>query len=1161
MMGGMSCEIPCLPNISAVAWTIAQGSFLKSPLEGSAVTVLVSDSDLAQDLAQEIDAIFAIPGFCETLIALETNLVRHRGPSLSSKHSRLRALAALHYGKEEKPSRVVIVAADALCQPVPSQQAFKKMFFKISVGSRLSRSDVVPKLVELAYLPVEIVESKGTFAARGSIIDLFCPTLDSPVRIELFGDEVQSIRSFDPKTQRKVLDIEAIGIGPAQEFFFTENKEHNISTFKNYADAKDWLRSDRNEMLDRVQNLAHFSTLDFWARVFTPKDYCFIHELFHETSLRSFDWVLNSQACVHGAKLSRTTQVNDLIKARAENEWVPAPEDFVDNNPSFDTDISQIISKSSRELKFGARSEESAVESNSALATKIASARAQQEVSPLQPLYDQVKIYEEGGIQILFTSPTLSQLERLEFFLGSQAIKLSFFDSIVEATRAKSRFAGVVTRLDSGFFDRENKVCVLTDEEIFGKRKRRSTITTKKSAASVFSNNDLSLLSLEPGDYVVQSEHGVGIYLGLKSMRLDGITSELIELEYAGQTKLFVPVSRLNTVQRLGGKETQTALDKLGGQSWDAKKTKAKKDIRSIATELIQLYSKRQLSVGPKINPSEDDLVRFASTFAFEETPDQAKAIEDSILDIRGPKPMDRVLCGDVGYGKTEVALRTAHAALAAGFQVAVLVPTTILASQHELVFKKRLAPLGYNVRGVSRFKDAKDFKEVTEGLRSGQVHLVVGTHRLLSDQVSFKNLGFMVIDEEQRFGVTHKEKLKRFKNNVHVLTMTATPIPRTLNMALSGLRELSIISTPPVDRLSVKTYITRKKPSLVQEAIRNELARDGQVFYLHNRVQDIHLIEAEVKELVPEAKISVVHGQLEEKLLEERMVEFYEGRTQVLITTTIIESGLDVPNANTLIVERANNFGLSQLYQIRGRVGRSSQKAYAYFLLPPSGAITKDAEERLQVLETYQDLGSGFHIASHDLDIRGAGDLLGRSQSGHMHAIGFDTYVSLLQECVSELQGEPLESNVDPEINIPIESNIPAEYIPDIGLRLTYYKKLASADGDSVFMEIEEELEDRFGRPPQSVFNLLRIMKIKSLLRRLGVKSLTSGKVGYSLVFDASTPVNTEKLVEKISKYPQHYSISSDEKLVIKMPGGLGSPSEMLKMAESALEHLSNLA
>jgi len=1157
----MSAENSPLPNLSAVAWTIATEALFSRDSKKNPTLILVADTDLAQDLAAEIDAILGKSGRCEILGALETNLVRTQGPSHLTKNLRLRALSALHQLPTLDSTDAIIIASDALCQPVLKKEILRAATVDLRVGSTLSRSDLVPKLVELGYLPAEVVESPGTFAARGSIVDIFGPTMSAPVRIELFADEVQSIRSFDAQTQRKLEDLNTVVIGTAQEFCYPPTVEALISKFKAYADRHDWPRLERNEMLDRLQNHAYFATLDYWAKVFAPERFEFLHEVFEGDAGLHFDFVLNASGCEQTLRLARTAQAMNLSKARDESEWVPQTEDFLAAANDIEVSIRTMNSQARKSLALGNAATSGTVESNAPLAAKISSARSQQDIAPLQPLYDHLQSFDQMGFRVIFTSPTLSQLERLEFFLASQALKLDFFESVGDFFHSSTRHGSCVTRIDAGFVDHARKICVLTDEEIFGKRKRRSTTTATKNASSVFSSSDLSLLTLESGDFVVQSEHGVGIYLGLKSMRLDGVTSDLIEIEYSGGNKLFVPVSRLNTVQRLGGNDVQTPLDKLGGQTWESKKSKAKKDIRSIATELIQLYSKRQLSVGPKIVPPTEELVKFAATFAFEETPDQEKAIEDCIGDLRGPKPMDRVLCGDVGYGKTEVALRAAHAALAAGFQVAVLVPTTILASQHENVFRKRLAPLGYHVRGVSRFKDNKDFQQVTEGLRSGEVNLVVGTHRLLSEQVSFKNLGFLVIDEEQRFGVTHKEKLKRFRNNVHVLTMTATPIPRTLNMALSGLRELSIISTPPVDRLSVKTFIAKRKPSLIQEAIRNELARDGQIFYLHNRVQDIQLIEEEIKELVPEAKVAVVHGQMDEALLEERMLAFYEGRTQVLITTTIIESGLDVPNANTLVVERANNFGLSQLYQIRGRVGRSSQKAFAYFLLPPSGEITRDAEERLQVLETYQELGSGFHIASHDLDIRGAGDLLGRSQSGHMHAIGFDTYVSLLQECVAELQGEPLESNIDPEINIPIESNIPADYIPDIGLRLSYYKKLASAADDSMLSEIEEELEDRFGRPPQSVLNLLRMMKIKALLRRLGVKSLTSGKVGYSLIFDASTPINLEKLIERITKYPQNYLVTPDGKLVIKMPGGLGSPSEMLKMAETAIEHLSNLA
>lgn len=1147
------------PHLSATAWLI-----LKAKLTNQAKTsahkhplfILVPDSEMALELTSEIDAFYGIKGAAEAFVALETNLTRGRGPLRHTKNLRLRALCAAHCCAGFENTRAVVFASDAMCQPVLKKQSLLDSLLEVKKGDQLSRTDFVSRLVDAGYLPAEVVEAPGTFAVRGSIVDFFCPTHDNPTRVEMFGDDVQSIRSFDPKTQRRIAEFEAISICPSQEFLYDSDKQAS-SIFKAYADRHDWIRSTRLDVVERLQNQTYFATLDYWVRVLNPTRFYSFNLFFNDLGAHSFDWVVYPQQCTNQLRLAQTKQASDLKNARQENEWVPEPDDFVYR--LFEDTESQInlISRSHHQISLSNQPSEE-LKSNSLLATQIASSRHDSADPPLQPLYEFIDKHLAYNSRFLFTSTTLSQLERLDFFLSSKGIKPLHFEKVPDFLSSKSTFGSTVSRITSGFFDAQSNICIITDEEIFGKRKKSSQ-TKKHSKTNVFSS-DLSLLTLEPGDYVSQSQHGIGKYVGLKSMSLNGINNDLIEIEYSGNNKLFVPVSRLNTVQRIGGKETQIALDKLGGSTWEAKKAKAKKEIRSIATELISLYSKRQLTLGPKIIAPKSEVMKFASTFAFEETVDQTKAIDECLNDLKGPKPMDRVLCGDVGYGKTEVALRTAHAALVAGFQVAVLVPTTILAAQHEALFKKRLEPFGFRVRGVSRFKQSKEFKEVIDGLRGGTIDLVVGTHRLLSDQVVFKNLGLIVVDEEQRFGVTHKEKLKRIKSNVHVLTMTATPIPRTLNMAISGLRDLSIISTPPVDRLSVKTSIARKKPSLIQDAIRNELARDGQVFYLHNRIQDISLIEEEINHLVPEAKTSVVHGQMDEVELEKRMLDFYEGKTQVLITTTIIESGLDVPNANTLIVERANNFGLSQLYQIRGRVGRSSEKAFAYFLIPESGAITKEAEDRLQVLETYQELGSGFHIASHDLDIRGSGDLLGRSQSGHMTAIGFDTYVSLLQECVAEQKGDQIEQDIDPEISLPIPSNIPAEYIPDIGLRLSYYKKLASTETDEQILEIEQELEDRFGRPPQSVFNLLRMMKIKSLLRSLGVKALTSGKLGFSLIFDASSCIDRQKLVETVARYPQNYEISADAKLVIKMPGGLNNESDMLKMAESAIEHLFEL-
>jgi len=1146
------------PNISSLAFYLAknhnfhsiQAEFgIKTPV------ILVPDTDFARDLAEEL-----LPWLNEeealVLPSLETDLLKNRGVSKKTKSDRMNFYCAAHRGRAP-----LIVPVDSLCQPSLSPESLFSLFLKINLADERSVGSFVSDLVELGYLPSELAETPGTYAARGSIVDVFSPNDENPVRIELFADKIQSIRSFDSATQRKVSELNSFTISPAQEFFY-ETKKSLSSVVKSYAERNDWVHTKKSSLNEKTENQIHFATLDYWSQIFRPNNFVATYHNFF-----SFEAVIDPEKCLQSLKISHAEQTDQLQLAYDEGELIPLSKDFLAPLPEAEAYLNEKIlscplwlglGKTLTSLKESRPTKNPGIETNASLAIQMQSARSSKEASPFVPLITRIKELHESKIKVLFASPTLSQLERIEFFLNAYTkVKTHrYFDGFLGSS---DMAAGLVARVDSGFVNHEQKIAVVTDEEVFGKRKKRAHHKRKNTAKAAFSN-DLSLLTLEPGDYVVQSENGVARYVGLKNMRLDGISNELLELEYADGNKLFVPVSRLNTVQRLGGPSTQTSLDKLGGLSWDNKKSKAKREIRSIATELIQLYSKRQLALGPKINPPAELIENFAASFPFEETPDQAKAIKDCIEDLKGPTPMDRLLCGDVGYGKTEVALRAAHAAIVAGFQVAVLVPTTILASQHETVFKKRLEPLGYKVAGASRFKTHKEFNETLEGLESGKIQLTVGTHRLLGERVNFKNLGLLIVDEEQRFGVTHKEKLKRFRSNVHVLTMTATPIPRTLNMAMAGLRELSIISTPPVDRQSVQTHIVRKKPALITQAVKNELKRGGQVFYLHNRVRDIHLIEEELKQLVPEAKISTVHGQMDEKVLEERMLSFYRGETQVLLTTTIIESGLDVPNANTLIVEKANNFGLSQLYQIRGRVGRSSSKAYAYMLLPSSGNISKEAEERLQVLEAYQDLGSGFHIASHDMDIRGAGDLLGRSQSGQMLSIGFDTYVAILEECIAELKGEPLSSTVDPEINIPIESNIPNEYIPEIGLRLSYYKKLASMDSDQEFLELEEELEDRFGKVPTSVLNLLRIMKIKSSLRRIGVKSLTSGKLGYSLVFDITTLVDTKKLVQEISKYPQNYQFSPDGKLIIKMPGGIKNTDEMMKMAENSLDHLESL-
>ncbi|MCC6276697.1 MAG: transcription-repair coupling factor, partial [Oligoflexia bacterium] len=675
---------------------------------------------------------------------------------------------------------------------------------------------------------------------------------------------------------------------------------------------------------------------------------------------------------------------------------------------------------------------------------------------------------------------------------------------------------------------------ILRDEDIFGDRTHTEIRAPKKLKETRIQQQ--AFADLQPGDLVVHLLHGVGIYDGLKKITLQGLENEFIQLRYKDGDKLYLPVYRAAQIQKYTGLGGQALLDKLGTQSWQKAKIKVKNALKDLASELLSLYSKRAASQGFAFSTPDQSFREFESTFPYDETPDQEKAIEDVIDDMVKPRPMDRLVCGDVGFGKTEVAVRAAYKAAQDGKQTAVLVPTTVLAFQHSQTFTKRFSETGVRVEMISRFVSPKNTKAILKDVAEGKVDILIGTHRLLSRDVHFKNLGLLVVDEEQRLGVTHKEKIKKLKTQIDVLTLSATPIPRTLNLSLMGIRDLSLISTPPMERMSTRTFISRYNSEIIRKAIDNELQRGGQVFVVHNRVQSINEFASEIQKLVPAAKIRVGHGQMAEEDLEKVMVDFYNHEFDVLVSTTIIESGLDIPRANTMIIDRADTFGLSQLYQLRGRIGRSKERAYAYLLLPAHGQIDPTAQERLRIIQKYSELGSGFQIAHHDLELRGSGNILGDDQSGHISAVGYELYMDLLSQALQETKGEPVEEAIEPDINLKVQALIPDTYIEDIRIRLMYYRMLGEIKGETDLDRIEEELVDRFGEIPEPVTNLFGIMLIRQTCKELGVRDISQGPKNLSLAFTNSTSASPEKMVQLVSKKGAKYQLTPDQRLIVKI-------------------------
>jgi len=1146
--------------MSALAW---EANALRGKSRN--LFILLPDDDAAEKLRE--DLLSWHPELKIYLfLPLETDLLRHRGPTNSTRAERLKYLSALAQGADSSGA-VFISSAGSFAAKTPSLQFFKDHSLTLELGSSFNRETACHFFAKAGYLPRELVEAPGSYAIRGSILDVYPPTEDYPVRIEFFDDEIQSIRSFHPETQRKIKDLSKLWVGLAREFHTDEDLPAQLRIVKKMIKQQSRRSDDRSSLSQRFDQGSLFPEVDYWAPLLRQEEpdtfSCLLEEL------PNFDICVEAQS-IEAAAISQSKESErQLYLHLEEGEWVPNPAAFLNDTKELSALIRRKLAtakywfshKKSTGLTFEPEfNEDCQIESLDPIEAALIQAR-QDKASPIDIVSQQLNILNDRLLQCVFLARTTSQLERLSFLLEQRGLQLQRLSNFAELDLQKPRSTPVILISDQnhGFIDPKRSVAFIPTDMIFetsSQRLRKARKTPQRR--SIFSA-DLSFIDLKPNDLVVHTEHGIGRYLGLRVIDFSGIPTELIEIEYRDNNKLLVPVTRLSLVQKHSMPQEGQALDKLGGQTWTQKKSKAKKELRSIAGELLHLYSKRELAAGPEINPSEETIAEFAASFPFTETADQDKAIQDCLQDLQGPRPMDRLLCGDVGYGKTEVALRLTHAALSCGFQVAVLAPTTLLAVQHEQNFQNRLKKFGFTVAGLSRFKTSKEKKATLESLESGKIDVVIGTHALLSNSVSFAKLGLLVVDEEQKFGVSHKEKIKQWRNNVHVLSMSATPIPRTLNMAMSGLKELSIISTPPAERLSIKTFVARKSERLIKDAVLNEIKRGGQVFYVHNRVQSIRKEFDELQSLLPDVQMEYAHGQMEERELEKRVMNFYEGRTQLLITTSIVESGLDIPNANTLIVDRADAFGLSQLYQLRGRVGRSSERAYAYLMTPERGKINAQAEQRLAVLEAYQELGSGFHIASHDLDIRGAGDLLGRNQSGNISMLGFDTYVQLLKECMADLRGEHLIESVDPDIQIPINSSIPEDYVPEVGLRLMIYKRLAASLNEHEVDEITSELKDRFGSAPESVQNLFTLMRIKCQLRRLGVRSAVASKAGVSLTFANETPVDTQKMVESIKKYPSHYHLSPEGKLVIKRPANAEELKDVVRGVEAALAQLEN--
>jgi len=1051
----------------------------------------------------------------------ETSPFEQSSPHPDISGERLSTLAALLEGK----ASLIVVPVSALMQRVLPRSVLADHSQYLVVGEEIDRDAFLRKLVDLGYSMVPLVEDRGSASVRGGIVDMFLPSLANPVRIEFFGDFVESIRTFDPVTQRSLQPLEELVVLPSREIILSESVVQGFAPrLKERCDALGIPATRRRELLEQLRQAIY------------PPGVEYLQPLLHPGLETLFDYAASGGVVVEVDTLAvqenATRFASDFFAAekRAEEKnAIYSPGKDLCLSPA---ELASLLTEKRLVSIPFLELEESGYASPSVRFSVLENEDLKLTMSAdsegvLRPLVERLSLWLEEKSRIFIACHQRSQIQRLEELLRPYHLPLTFaeepfFDRLPVEGMGVQLIMGEISR---GFRLVEENLIVICEEEIFGKRvKRRDISEIRKKQILV------SLEELKPGDFMVHLDFGLGIYRGLQHLEFDRIGADFLLLEYAGGDKLYLPVDRINLVQRyVGAENIQPSLDKLGGVGWEKKKAKAREAIEEMAEELLKIYAARQVHEGFAFSPPDDLCREFEASFAFEETPDQMSAIDDVLSDMQSSKPMDRLVCGDVGYGKTEVAMRGAFKAVLDGKQVAVLVPTTVLAQQHLETFRKRFGAYPVTIDMLSRFRSPREQKAALEKLKKGELDIIIGTHRLLQKDVSFKDLGLIIVDEEHRFGVSHKEKLKQYRAVVDTLTLTATPIPRTLNMSLAGIRDLSIIDTPPGDRLAIKTFVARYSDELIREAVLRELRRGGQIFFVHNRVQTIGAMAEHLRTLIPEAKLAVGHGQMQEKELEEVMLGFMHGSFNLFLCTAIIESGLDIPSANTMIVNRADMFGLAQLYQLRGRVGRSNQRAYAYFLIPPEGSITFDARERLRIIQELTELGAGFRIATHDLEIRGAGDFLGSRQSGNIAAVGFELYSELLEEAVSALKGEVVAERVEPEINLKIPAFVPEDYVPDPNQRLIIYKTLVQASEEGDVDGVAEELLDRFGALPLPVSYLLETMKLRIHLRKLLVKRLEYNGTQLVFAFHEKTPVSPDTIIGLIRNSPNNYRFSPD--------------------------------
>ncbi|GAB4213371.1 MAG: transcription-repair coupling factor [Sandaracinaceae bacterium] len=1098
-------------------------------------------------------------------------------------------LATLFHLAHGLPLDFLVVPAAALVRRVPPKDALVRRSMVVRAEEELDRDKLVRTLAEGGYLRVPMVEDPGTFSVRGSLIDVYPPSASFPARIELDDYLVMSIKLFDPDDQRTVGTTNELSLHPVREALLGLSEIALART--RIRDLCDELEIPTRQAKQLIEDLES-GRMVLGVEGLLPAFYESLETLAGYLPAGHRVAVLDPTAVGRAIEEElETARADHAAKLAQKAPCFPVPHLYADGAEMVARVLEGKVVLVHRLAVAGARTEGEGsfaaldsvdpdavlslgAEDHTLLVATLSAQRAGKgKDDALAPLAERVREWLDAGFRVVIAARTRTQADRLATLLRGYDVKVAGkpapFSPRTLETRPPGMVEIVIGAVATGFVLAQAALALVTEEEIFGTRAHRRKEKKKKASkgADAFLED---LRQLQVGDFVVHTEHGIGRYLGLqkkilgqsKLEEMQGIASvsvEVLVVEYAGGDKLFLPVTRLHQIQKYaGGENAAPKLDRLGGQTFSKTKAKVRKYVQEMADELLRLYAQRAATKRPPLASADRTYAEFEATFPFEETADQLKAIEDVLSDLEGDHPMDRIVCGDVGFGKTEVAMRAAFRVALAGRQVAVLCPTTVLAQQHYQSFVSRMQSYPVRIETLSRFTDKKREPEILAGLKDGRVDIVVGTHRLLSKDVHFKDLGLLCVDEEQRFGVSHKERIKKLKGEVDVLTLTATPIPRTLQLAVGGLRDLSLITTAPADRRAVRTFVTRWDDHLIREAIQRELSRGGQVFFVYNRIDGLYERAAKLQALVPDARFAVVHGQMSESALEQSMTDFVAGRYDVLCATAIIESGLDIPRANTILIDRADGFGLAQLYQLRGRVGRSRERAYCYLITPPPSTLTEEARARIEALERFSELGAGFQVASLDMELRGAGDVLGAEQSGNVSLVGFDMFMHMLEEAVAELRGQPIVHEVDTEISLEAPLYLPEDYVEDVGLRLSFYKRFAQAGDEDDVLDLAKELEDRFGPPPPAAMVYVRAMRLRPALRQLRVLGCEATRERVTLHLREDTLLDPAKVMQKVAMPKSPWKLTPDMKLTRRFAPELAG--ESLDRVEQVLKEVQEL-